>query len=45
VRTADRSFAVAVLVAVGLAVAEAVHGFVLAWRVPCTPVSNMLTAP
>ena len=35
----------ALVVAVGLAVAEDVQGFVLAWRVPCTPVSSMLTAP
>jgi len=34
----------ALVVAVGLAVAEDVQGFVLAWRVPCTPVSSMLTA-
>ena len=36
---------VAVAVAVGLAVAEDAQGFELAWRVPCTPVSSMLTAP
>jgi hypothetical protein len=35
----------ALVEAVGLAVAEDGHGFVLAWRVPCTPVSNTLTAP
>lgn len=37
--------ALVVAVAVGLAVPEDVHVLVLAWGVPCTPVSSMLTAP
>ena len=32
-------------VGVGLAGADDAQGFELAWRVPCTPVSIMLTAP
>ena len=36
----------AVVVGAGLAAeAEAEQGFVVAWRVPCTPVSSMLNAP
>jgi len=35
----------AVVVGAGLSADEDVQGFVLAWRVPCTPVSIMLTAP
>jgi hypothetical protein len=36
----------AVVVGAGLlAEAEAEQGFEVAWRVPCTPVSSMLTAP
>jgi hypothetical protein len=36
----------AVVVGAGLlADAEAEQGFVADWRVPCTPVSSMLTAP
>jgi hypothetical protein len=35
----------ALVVAVELDLAEDVHGFVLAWRVPCTPVKIMLNAP
>jgi len=35
----------ALVPAVGLAGAADVQGFELAWRVPCTPVSIMLTAP
>ena len=31
--------------AAGLAGAADAQGFELAWRVPCTPVSSMLTAP
>ena len=45
VRAAGRVSALVEAVAVGLAVAEDEHGFVLAWRVPCTPVRSMLTAP
>jgi hypothetical protein len=45
VRAAGRTRALVVAVAVGDAVAEAEQGLVLAWRVPCTPVSIMLTAP
>ena len=36
----------AVVVGAGLAAeAETEQGFVVAWRVPCTPVSTMLNAP
>jgi hypothetical protein len=42
---AGRVSALVVAVAVGLAVAEDAQVFELAWRVPCTPVSIMLTAP
>lgn len=34
----------AVVLGAGLAAAEVVQAFVLAWRVACTPVSIMLTA-
>ena len=40
------SILAAVVVGAGLAAeAEAEQGFVVAWRVPCTPVSTMLNAP
>jgi len=40
------SILAAVVVGAGLAAeAEAEEGFVVAWRVPCTPVSSMLNAP
>jgi hypothetical protein len=42
---AGRVSALVVAVAVGLAVAEDVQEFELSWRVPCTPVSSMFTAP
>jgi hypothetical protein len=42
---AGRVSALVVAVEVGLAVAEDVQVLALAWRVPCTPVSIMLTAP
>ena len=32
-------------VGAGLSAAEDTQAFVAAWRVPCTPVSSMLTAP
>jgi len=42
---AGRVSALVVAEGVGLAGADDAHGFELAWRVPCTPVSIMLTAP
>jgi hypothetical protein len=45
VRAAGRVSALVVAEAVGLAGAPDAQGFELAWRVPCTPVSIMLTAP
>jgi hypothetical protein len=35
----------AVVVGAGLSADEDIQGFAVAWRVPCTPVSIMLTAP
>jgi len=42
---AGRTSALVVAVAVGLEIDDDVHGLVLAGRVPCTPLSSMLTAP
>ena len=42
---ADLCAGAAVELCAGLAGAEDTQAFVLAWRVPCTPVSIMLTAP
>lgn len=44
-RVAGLISALVVAVGVGLAGAADAQGFELAWRVPCTPVSIMLTAP
>lgn len=45
VRAAGRVSALVLAEAAGLAGPADVHGFELAWRVPCAPVSIMLTAP
>jgi len=46
VRVLGGSAPAAVVVGAGLlAAAKDVQGFVVAWRVPCTPVSSMLIAP
>jgi hypothetical protein len=39
------SILAALVLGAGLSAAEVVQAFVLAWGVPCTPVSIMLTAP